>query len=188
MHRRTTLALVGLGAALCALGVAAAEDTTVTITGCASWQFSPRTVTVDAGDVVTFANPEGVSGCLDAPHTATHAAAQPAWDSGHIPAGSSAAVTMDDAGTFSYKCLYHGAMTGTVVVRAAEADVPPTVVVLAPADGATVEAGVVRVSGTASGDTTSVSVGVHGAPPRPATGTTTRTVRSGDRLTTSRVM
>lgn len=178
MRRRTALALALLGAAF--LGVAlhvGAADVSVTVTGCTSsqWQFSPRSVNVEEGDVVTFSNPSAVSGCAEAPHTATSTASPPAWDTGNVPVGSSASVLMDEAGTFAYRCIYHGAMTGTITVRAAEADLPPSVSILTPTEGALLEPGIVRVGGAASDDTTSVSLVIDGAAPQAANGTTTWT-------------
>lgn len=166
------------GAALAGLflgvGLAGATDATVTVSGCSGWQFSPQSVTVDAGDTVTFSNPTAESGCSGAPHTSFHTDADPdkAWNTGNIALGASVPVTMTEAGTFGYRCAYHGSMTGTVVVRATSADLPPTVTIVSPADGATVEPGIVRIAGTASSDATSVSLLVDGGTPRAVVGTT----------------
>jgi plastocyanin len=70
--------------------------------------FSPASVTVAAGDTVTWHN----SG--QEPHTAT--ADDGSFDTGTINSGGSGSHTFNSAGTFSYICTIHPNMHGTVRV------------------------------------------------------------------------
>lgn len=70
--------------------------------------FSPDTVTVPAGSSLTFTNSDGTT------HTAT--ALDGDFDTGDIAGGSTASVTLDEAGEIDYRCEIHQSMTGTVVV------------------------------------------------------------------------
>jgi plastocyanin len=107
---RRRLVIITAGAALASLlvaGTAIGADQAVTIEGFA---FSPKTVTVNVGDTVTWTNNDTVT------HTATSAGN---FDTGNIGGGASKSVTFQTAGTFAYVCSIHSSMTGTVVVRAA---------------------------------------------------------------------
>jgi plastocyanin len=100
-------AVVGVvGALFMVAGAASAADKAVSIAGFA---FNPGTITVHAGDTVTWSNQDAAS------HTATGSG----FDTGTIATGSSASVKFDTAGTFAYHCSIHSSMTGTVVVEAA---------------------------------------------------------------------
>ena len=107
MDRRRLVAVSG--ALALAIGVSAgtvqAADQDVAISG---FSFSPRTVTVDVGDSVTWTNSDAQT------HTATSGSA---WNTGDIGNGESKSITMDRAGRFEYICAIHPTMTGTVVVR-----------------------------------------------------------------------
>lgn len=92
-----------MAATVMAAAPAMAADHAVTIKGFA---FSPATLTVAAGDTVTFTNEDG------APHTAT--AGDGSFDTGTISSGKSATVTIVGAGDHAYKCKFHGSMKGTV--------------------------------------------------------------------------
>jgi amicyanin len=70
--------------------------------------FRPATITIDAGDAVTWTNTG------KQPHSATGSG----FDTGILKAGQSASHTFNSAGTFSYHCTPHPFMKGTVVVRA----------------------------------------------------------------------
>ena len=98
------MALAGL---LAIAGAALAADRTVDISGFA---FAPGSVTVTAGDTVTWTNSDEVG------HTAT---GDGDFDTGSIAPGGSAAITFSTAGTYAYVCTIHPTMTGTVVVEAA---------------------------------------------------------------------
>jgi LPXTG-motif cell wall-anchored protein len=85
--------------------VKAAGDPGVTIK---DFSFGPSSVTVHAGDTVTWTN-AGPS-----PHTATGTG----FDTGTLKKGQSGSHTFAQAGTFSYVCTIHPFMKGTVVVAA----------------------------------------------------------------------
>jgi plastocyanin len=72
--------------------------------------FSPTVLRVEPGTEVTWVNKD------PAPHTVTGAAG--AWGSGHkeIASGTRAAFRFDDPGVYTYTCLLHPGMAGTVVV------------------------------------------------------------------------
>jgi LPXTG-motif cell wall-anchored protein len=80
--------------------------------------FKPKTLTVQAGTTVRWAN-EGKR-----EHTAT--ADNGAFGSGDLESGDTFSFTFNKAGTYAYYCKYHGArggvgMSGTIVVKAAAA-------------------------------------------------------------------
>lgn len=92
--------------------------------------WTPSSLTIDAGDTVTFTN-EGGS------HTWERT---DATDSCSLPCTR----TFATEGTVTYRCGVHASMTGTIVVGSA-----PLVAILSPAEGATLT-GTVRVEGVAS--------------------------------------
>ncbi len=75
----------------------------------ANFAFGPSTLTVKAGDEVTFTNNDSVT------HTST--GADGTWDSGPIAPGQSYKVTLTTPGSYSFHCSIHPFMTGTVVVQ-----------------------------------------------------------------------
>jgi plastocyanin len=77
------------------------------------FEFAPGSVTIDAGDTVTWNN-QGPT-----PHSAT--ADNGSFDTGILDDGQSGSHTFDQAGTFSYFCTPHPNMRGTITVRAASA-------------------------------------------------------------------
>jgi plastocyanin len=79
---------------------------TVTIT---NYTFSPASLTVTKGTVVTWQNNDGVA------HTSTND--NGAWDTGTIVPGGSKTTTFSTAGTFTYHCTVHPMMTGTIIVQ-----------------------------------------------------------------------
>ncbi|MCB1381829.1 MAG: cupredoxin family copper-binding protein [Notoacmeibacter sp.] len=83
---------------------AAAANHSVSIKG---MKFSPASLTVAAGDTITFSNGDAM------PHTASG----PAFDTGNIAPGSSKKVTVPAAGTHAYKCKLHPSMKGSVTAR-----------------------------------------------------------------------
>lgn len=76
--------------------------------------FQPGTITIDAGQSVTWVNQD------KHPHTATGAE----FDTGVMQPGESATVTFDTPGSFPYSCTIHPVMTGVVEVRDASGRVP----------------------------------------------------------------
>jgi LPXTG-motif cell wall-anchored protein len=86
----------------------AAASTSVTIR---DFTFSPKSVTIDAGDTVTWTNEDDVE------HSAT--AEDGSFDTGTFGNGRSRSHTFDTAGTFQYICTPHPFMKGTINVNAA---------------------------------------------------------------------
>jgi quinohemoprotein ethanol dehydrogenase len=73
----------------------------------ADYQFTPVRVSVPTGTTLNWSNSGAVI------HTAT---SNGNFDTGDIPAGSSASVTFNAAGTFTYNCNPHPWMVGQIVV------------------------------------------------------------------------
>ena len=71
--------------------------------------FAPRTLTIAAGDTVTWTNSDSM------PHTAT--SEDDAFDSGNLDEGQSFSFTFTEPGTYEYVCGIHPRMTGTIVVE-----------------------------------------------------------------------
>ena len=115
MQLRVGVVAGAVAALFVVAGTVGAADPAVSIAGFA---FHPGTITIKAGDTVTWTNNDG----------ATHTATGSGFDTGNISGGSSKSVTFDTAGTFAYHCSIHSSMTGTVVVEAAGsgATTPPT--------------------------------------------------------------
>jgi LPXTG-motif cell wall-anchored protein len=88
--------------------VRAAASQSVTIR---DYAFSPRTVTVQPGDTVTWTNRDGVR------HSAT--AEDGSFDTGLLGRGQSGEHTFREAGNYEYVCTPHPNMQGTVVVEGA---------------------------------------------------------------------
>ncbi|PZS02881.1 MAG: hypothetical protein DLM69_03530, partial [Candidatus Chloroheliales bacterium] len=97
------------------------------------FQFSPKDVTINVGDTVTFVNKGGTA------HTAT--ASDNSWDSSSMDVGASFSHTFSAAGKVTYYCKFHGTaagkgMSGTITVvqgsSAAPAATPTTAVATTP--------------------------------------------------------
>jgi plastocyanin len=79
-------------------------------------QFSPKDVTVDAGEAITFTNKEAI------PHD-VHKTSGPGEDfasgpSGGMQEGDTFELTLDQPGTYEYVCDVHApGMAGTITVR-----------------------------------------------------------------------
>jgi plastocyanin len=80
-------------------------------------RFTPGTLTVNAGTRVTFLNDDGRD------HTVT--AGDGSFDSGVVGQGQTFVRTFSTAGTFSYLCVIHSGMTGTIAVRGSGGAPPP---------------------------------------------------------------
>lgn len=78
------------------------------------FRFSPRSITVDVGDTVTWTNRGPTE------HTAT--ARDGSFDTGLLSRGESGSHTFRSAGTVAYICTPHPFMRATVRVLAADAD------------------------------------------------------------------
>jgi plastocyanin len=72
-------------------------------------QFQPSTLTIQAGQTVTFINDD------DDEHTATGTD----FDTGEMNPGESVTVTFDQPGTFTFICQFHADMQAEIVVLAA---------------------------------------------------------------------
>ena len=95
-----------------------------------NFAFNPKSLTVNVGDTVNFTQTFGGF------HTVTgEDAAEPFCGGGTV---TSCSVTFNAAGTFPYECVFHAisfGMTGVVFV-VTTANVPPTVSITNPANGA----------------------------------------------------
>lgn len=80
--------------------------------------FSPATLTITAGDTVTWTNLDAIE------HTATSTSG--AFDSGLLAQNESWSLTFTTPGTYDYLCTPHPTMTGQIVVVAAAAPAPTT--------------------------------------------------------------
>ena len=83
----------------------------------ADFNFAPKTITIIAGQSLTFVNTGA------ARHSAT--ARDGSFDTGLLPRGQSATRSFPTAGTFLYFCTLHPNMTGTVLVKGANGEAPP---------------------------------------------------------------
>ena len=75
----------------------------------AEFKYVPETITVTAGDTVTWTNSD------EAPHTAT--ADDEAFDTGDLQRGQKGEVTFEEPGSYPYYCRFHAFMKGTVEVE-----------------------------------------------------------------------
>ena len=98
---------VALAAALLAAAPAAPPSHTVTI---ASFAFSPKVLTVNAGDSVTFVNKDQEA------HTVV--ATNRAFSSSGLDTNDAWTVRLTKPGTYDYFCSLHPYMKGELIVRA----------------------------------------------------------------------
>ncbi len=116
--RRGALALLLAAIILFVLGsIEMARGATHAVT-ISDFAFSPATLTVTAGDTVTWTNQDQIG------HTATSTTG--AFDSGDLAQGDSFSFTFTTPGTYDYLCTPHPSMTGRIVVQAAAAPAPST--------------------------------------------------------------
>jgi plastocyanin len=99
-------------AAAVLLGVSPPPKTTHTIT-IAGFAFAPKSVTVAAGDAITFVNRDQEA------HTVV--AAGGAFASNGLDTNDSWTVRLQKPGTYAYFCSLHPYMKGTIVVVPAKA-------------------------------------------------------------------
>lgn len=83
-----------------------AAENSVSIKG---YAFTPPTITVKAGEFVTWTNNDTVA------HTAT--ADDDSWDTGMIEPGETGTIRFEEAGTYTYHCTPHPQMKGTIIVE-----------------------------------------------------------------------
>jgi len=74
-----------------------------------SFAFEPATITIKAGQTVTWTNHDGTA------HTV--AADDKSWKSDNLDQNGTFSHTFTSAGTFTYHCSLHLEMKGTVVVQ-----------------------------------------------------------------------
>jgi len=116
---RLRLPLLLVAAALLLVGLPATPARGAThAVEIADFAFSPATLTITAGDTVTWTNEDAVV------HTAT--SVNGAFDSGDLEQGASYSLTFSTAGTYDYLCTPHPSMTGRIVVVAAAATTAPS--------------------------------------------------------------
>ena len=109
MTRSSTAALVCVLALVlggAASGTAAAATRHTVVIGAVKYE--PEKLTVNRGDTVIWVNKDPF------PHTVT---ARGAFDSHIIPAGKSWKYTALRAGEYSYACIFHPNMKGTLTVK-----------------------------------------------------------------------
>jgi len=109
--RRRFLSLAGAGIAVAlAPGASRAHDGPHRVeVGISAFAFTPRRVTIRAGDTVVWTNRDL------APHTAT--ADEAGWETDRLDRGQSAAISFETPGRHAYFCSFHPMMTGEVVVE-----------------------------------------------------------------------
>ena len=83
-----------------------AATTSVTIE---SFLFNPASLTIKAGETVTWTNKDSVA------HTITED--KGIFDSGSVNSGATYSFTFKTAGTFTYHCAIHPSMTGKIIVQ-----------------------------------------------------------------------
>jgi plastocyanin len=120
-----------LGICTC-LSVAATPATAVTTTNVTIGDdfFSPSTVKINPGDSVKW-NWNGAQF-----HSSSSSGTPALWDSGTHTTGFTFTHTFANAGSFPYHCNVHSFQLGTVTVQA-QTNVPPSIAVTGPTNGAT---------------------------------------------------
>ena len=141
MRRPLTAALAGVAALLCAT-VAGAATTTIQIT---KNGFTPKSVTVTAGDTVTWHNADG--------RTHQVVADSGAFASPALAAGASWSYTATKSGRFNYRDAYATTHRGTLTVNA-----PPATLSLTPSLGTVIYGSSTAVNGTVSNNLTNEPV------------------------------
>jgi len=109
--RRGALALLLVGLVLLFLGSIELARAATHAVAISNFAFSPATLTITAGDTVTWTNDDAEL------HTATGTGG--AFDSGNLAQGDSFSFTFTTPGTYDYICTLHPTMTGQIVVQAA---------------------------------------------------------------------
>jgi plastocyanin len=74
------------------------------------YKYKPAAITVPTGTTVRFTNEDSTA------HTATSSESG-AFDTDSIQPGKSGSIRLDKAGTFTYYCVFHPFMKGTVIVE-----------------------------------------------------------------------
>jgi plastocyanin len=90
-----------------AAGATAPKHTKKTVSISTTFQFTPATLTVTVGTTVTWKNSS----------TAAHTVTGTSFHSPVIAPGRTFSYTFTKAGTYSYHCIFHPYMKGTIVVH-----------------------------------------------------------------------
>ena len=106
----TSAAPTAAAAATATIVAPAAKTTAVAIKGFA---FSPATLTVDKGTVVTFTNNDSTTHTIT---SGTNRTKDGKFDQ-ELSGSTDTTVTFDTAGTFDYFCRNHSSMKATVIVK-----------------------------------------------------------------------
>jgi plastocyanin len=78
----------------------------------AGFAFTPKDVTIEVGDTITWTNNDQVA------HTATSTSGADAFDSGNLSNGQTFMYVFNQAGVTNYRCELHPTvMTGTITVQ-----------------------------------------------------------------------
>jgi len=89
--------------------------------------FNPSSITIAPGDTVIWYNNE-----TSTHHSVTSdTGVSPSFDSGEIVAGATWSHTFDTGGTFTYHCMYHSSMHGTVTVQTGIPEFSSSILVVA---------------------------------------------------------
>lgn len=92
-----------------------------------NFSFNPSSITIAPGDTVIWYNNE-----TSTHHSVTSdTGVTPSFDSGEIVAGATWSHTFDTEGTFTYHCMYHTYMHGTVIVGTAIPEFSGSILVVA---------------------------------------------------------
>ncbi|MEU2776013.1 plastocyanin/azurin family copper-binding protein [Streptomyces sp. NPDC007162] len=123
---RNALRAVLTGLLLTAAGVvlptATAQAATTHQIVMSGYAFSPRSLTISAGDTVTWVNQD------QAPHNVKTVSGPASVQSSMLNKGGVFSHTFSTPGTYDYECTVHPGMTAVLVVKAAAAATPaPTV-------------------------------------------------------------
>lgn len=102
----------GTGSTSASTGAAAARESVggVDAVTIRDYKYRPAGLTVQVGTTVRFSNRDST------PHTATSKEAG-VFESGPIEPGRTGTIKLEKAGTFSYYCVFHPFMRGTITVR-----------------------------------------------------------------------
>ncbi len=116
-RRSVVLAAIGFGAGLAILlalgGIRhrAADAAEIPIVQIENYQFSPGTLTVPVGTMVTWVNRDSDV------HTVAADSTPQAFKSPGLDTDDKFSFTFNKAGTYSYHCSLHPHMTGKIIVR-----------------------------------------------------------------------
>jgi plastocyanin len=93
------------GSASTAAGASGAKAVTIK-----DYTYKPAAITVPVGTTVKFTNQDST------PHTATSKESD-VFESGPIEPGKTGTIKLEKAGTFTYYCVFHPFMKGTITVE-----------------------------------------------------------------------